>query len=65
MKDRKRIVYLKRAIKQTTKVLLVLRYRYFWDDDAKWEKFRKSVIEPLAHQLKMLQEELDTLTLGK
>ncbi len=57
MKKRKR--YLKKAIKQVKSVLDVLRYRYFWKDEEHWDDFRHNVTEPLLHQMKMLQEELD------
>ena len=57
--NRKRIKYLKKAIKQIKSVLDVLRYRYFWEDEEHWDDFRKNVTEPLLHQLKMLQEQLD------
>ena len=59
MPNRKRIKYLKNAIKQIKSVIDVLRYRYFWEDQEHWDEFRKNVTEPLLHQQKMLQEQLD------
>jgi hypothetical protein len=51
--------WLRRSIKQFTRVFLIFRYRYFWTADADFEDFQKTVIDRLAHQLKLMQDELD------
>lgn len=54
----KSVKWLKKAIKQIKKVICVFQYPYFWDEEAKFEKFRNETLFKLVDQWKKMEAEL-------